>query len=451
MPLSQEAKDEILAHYGSGMDPKAIAAVIKEKYGAAPIAVHGLINQIKWNSGEVPRPANTGRPKKVRETTTKTYEEDESAPAQAQTSGVALPAASPLFAGGPGILDRVEVHRIHAMPRSAGLGIVGEIDPEASSADLQSIFGGGRYYLKGFDARGQMIRTRSVTIAGRSIPVDGLEMDGGLAPNPYDGGPMRSVEDILAIERQRADERELRDRRDREEREAREKRDREDRERRERQDREDRERFYAQQLQQQERSFAQQLAMVTAMQNKNQGGLSEIVGVVKTIKDMTDDGSESGDFMSEAVKAAPKMLESIKGIAMAQQPHAVPGNPGQPVAQVTQEQAAQVIQNTLVQAGGLTPDEAQAELAYIGEYLQTKAVAKQQGKYALPKGAARRAVPAAAPAAPPAPKQPAHPNEMQVPPPGPDGQPQKTAPQNGTKPAAPVVQQAQVPSPDAVA
>jgi len=388
MALSTEQKAEIIAMHHSGMQPQQIVATAVERFGCPAIAVRGLLNQAKWKADPSSRP-KTGRPKKVEEIIKKTsFEEPEMMPMQQSP----LPGGMPLFSGLPGVADRIEVIRVHATPRHAGLGVVGEIDPAAQASDLQSIYGGGRYQLKAYDANGRLLQSRSIVLAGRSIPVDPEYADAG--PGAFympdqSGGPLAGLvaqlqQQIIAMStREREDDRLTFEQRLQLERE------------RAKNDNESRMAGMREMMAFQAQAHSQQLQMVIAANQK--GGSQETLTLLKTAKDLFGDGGgQETDAVTELAKNAPSILGGLQSFMQARglgaAPPAATGAalpaPTQPGPTMEVQQAGMVLVQELMKQG-LSQEEAIAEVQAAAAQMEKRVLQRKERQEAAKRQAAK--------------------------------------------------------------
>lgn len=388
MPLDEEQKQTIRTlHFDQGLTAKQIAEQleIRDKKGkishSGPL---GVIRQELVRKGLAPAPGSA--PRKVRETKTVTYDEkpieDEFARVPSVVPGEQ--GLGPLFSGIPGVIERVEITRVFALPRSAGTGIVGEVDGQITGADLQAMFGGGRYVCRAYDTHGRLIRSKAIPIAGPSLPV-GEEhgpMNGGMPPfmaGGFEGSQgwqyaqwqaaqqHRSVEEQIALERERS------------------RIDREERERRERIEREDRERWNALQVQMMRESHAQQMQIVTTSLQSRGNGLTEMMTVMAGAKELFgDSGGGESDAVTEAIKNGPKMLEGLGALMRSRGGTPVQGQAQAANGEITLDAAGMRFYQELVEKG-LSHDEAMAELTKVGDYLSKRIDAKKLTKQPPPK------------------------------------------------------------------
>jgi hypothetical protein len=325
MALSDETKREIIAMADQGHEPKAIAQALSVK---PPVAVYGVLRQERVRRGlEQPPRAGTGK-KKVVTTHRETWEEEPTTPGAPAAPPVAsVPPVS--FGGGfvtPGVeaplfpsrpdneIDRIDVVRRIANPRAAGEGLIGELDAEATEADIQAQWGGGRYEVRAWSANNKLLGRRTVKIAGHSRPADMEDPEGGdIELLPY-GGPMGAGSNaatqalagqlgsmqtalIKIAEKQSDAERTSADERGRQQ-----------------------QQFFASMLQQSQQAAQQQMlqqqqmmqqtiAMITASQRPH-SDLTETIKALAALKDVMGDNGET-DTLTELVKAGPKFLEGL--------------------------------------------------------------------------------------------------------------------------------------------
>lgn len=407
MALTDDQKAQAKSmHFDQGMSAVQIAeafGMFKPDGKPNHVAVLGTLVQEKVKRGLMPSPGKA--PRKVRETKVVTYDEplgnQGGDPLLASLGGQAPSNLGPLFSGVPGAIERVEINRTHAVPRSAGTGIVGEVDGQVTGADLQAMFGGGRLACTAYDANNRRVGYKVITIAGSSKRID-MEDEGGAGgmyyPMPEQSNPMMAM--VMQLQNQIA-QMSTRDRED--DRLTFEQRLTLERERM-KADAEMRDRSHQQAMQLQNAANQQMMQVVVAATQQSKGSMAETLTLLTTAKDLFgDSGGDTGDTTAELVKMVPKALDSIKGLAAMRQVQPIANPQGGAPQQITLDQAQQAMFQALVQ-NGLSEEEAMIALQRAGEFLEKKVMDKRQAlqaKASAPKPAAVPVVPRPVTAVPP--------------------------------------------------
>jgi hypothetical protein len=398
--MSEAEKQDIRDRFTSGTSTDALVAEYSAK-GVYPLAIHGVIRQVRVDRGELPPPQSAPRKVKEETKTTKTYDEAAPAHPHAVSSGSAQPVGTPLFDFPPGVVDRIEVERVWADPPGPGmLGVLGDVDGEETRSGLLARFGGGRYKIRSYDGANRLLRQTSVTLGGESLPVPRMNGETG-GPLPYmygmphagqDPALMNLVSQLVLKEKEH--ERHSVDEQIRLERE------------RHRLDMEARDKSNANMLaiitasnQQATQMIVQGMGQLMAMatQARGDGGIEGAVKMISAVRELDGGGGGSDDPIAVALTNAPAILAGLKGFMpapAAQLPHAQPVRangaapqqaaraqqaPSDAQAEQMQAQAAAVFYQSLI-AQGLTPAEAQAELQKCFKYLSDRVEWKRTQK-----------------------------------------------------------------------